>query len=260
MLFTERAQAVEARLPARTATHQPSTRSAAASTTCRLRLSSPLRGRRCSRRERCSRGSSSGWTCYDRRPRLPARQRTLRDDDRVEPRPAHAGGAAALRQAVRSSAAAARSRPRRRSRRRIDILSPSSTRASFGSAEERFWMLETIGEFALERLEARARNRAGPRRHAEARSPRRPQPGGASTATRRAGSRGSSSSTRTSGLRWTGKRPRSMTGSSVRLAASFAALGKPGRNCAKGSTTFVRHLPGTPHLPMPVARHSGVER
>ena len=84
------------------------------------------------------------------------------------------GRAASLPRGSQSSAAAARSRRRKRSAKRISTRSrPFSTRACFRRrtgrlGEERYWMLETIREFAAERLdESTEARRRSPACHAE---------------------------------------------------------------------------------------------
>ena len=90
-------------------------------------------------------------------------------DDRVVLRAARRRGARALRTARRVRAAAAPSRRRRRSSTQTSTrCNRSSIRASFRSrAGDRFWMLETIREYAAERLEEATGAEALKWRHAD---------------------------------------------------------------------------------------------
>ena len=88
------------------------------------------------------------------------RHMTLQGDDRLVVRPARRGRAGSCSRGSACSAAAARSRRRRPSATPTStplasLLDKSLLRRRTGRlGEERYWMLETIREFALERLEA----------------------------------------------------------------------------------------------------------
>ena len=81
-------------------------------------------------------------------------------DDRVVARPPRRRREAAVRAALRSSRAAARStRPRRSSSADVDTLQSLVDKSLVRRTGERFWMLETIREYARERLAASRRRR-----------------------------------------------------------------------------------------------------
>ena len=105
-------------------------------------------------RRRSSSGSSQRLDLFEGRKRCRGAPADAARDDRVEPRPARRTRSSACSRGWPCSPAAARSRRRRRS--------PTPTWTSLQSlvdkslvrhTDERFWMLETIREFALERLE-----------------------------------------------------------------------------------------------------------
>ena len=104
----------------------------------------------------------------ERRPRCGSAPADASRDDRVVARPPRRRREAAVRAAVglRRRLHARRGRRDRRGRRR-QRCSRSSTRASCGGPANAFWMLETIGEFARERLAASDDADAIGRRHAE---------------------------------------------------------------------------------------------
>ena len=105
--------------------------SAAASTTCPSRWSWRLRGCASSRPRRSSSACRQRLDLLEGRPRRRSPPADAPGDDRVELRPARRRRAAPVRAAWRSSAAAARSRPPRKSRTPISTRSSrSSTRAS----------------------------------------------------------------------------------------------------------------------------------
>ena len=136
----------------------------AGSTGCRSRSSSPRRGRGAPAAGAAATGSTSGCGC------LPAARGTWRSangpsgDDRLELRPALATRRPCSRDSPSSSAAAASTPPRPFATRKVARL--TSRRAGSlveksllrqrtdADGEPRFWMLETIREYALERLEA----------------------------------------------------------------------------------------------------------
>ena len=102
------------------------------------------------------------------RPRRRSPPADAAGDDRVELRPPLRRGAAALPPASPSSPAAARSRPPRRSATPTSTpCSRSSRRASSASPNERYWMLETIREYATGRLGESGEIGDLRRRHAE---------------------------------------------------------------------------------------------
>ena len=126
--------------------------SAPARRLCRSRSSSPPPGQRRSSPRRSSNASLSASTCCGR-PRRRSPPADAAGDDRVELRPA-------LHEEQRlfapspSSRAAARSRPPKRSPTPTSTpCSRSSRRASSRFTNERYWMLETIREYAGERLD-----------------------------------------------------------------------------------------------------------
>ena len=163
---SQRARAARARLRAGRAA---STSSAPGSTTCRWRSSSRRRGRRSSRRNSCSTRLGSGSTCSRRPRRRPAPADAARDDRMVV-------RAARLRRSSGSSLACPSSRggctleaAEAVCGADLDTLAvagrqePAPPRDSAG----RFWMLETIREFAAEQHRLTAEYDQVRRRHAE---------------------------------------------------------------------------------------------
>ena len=169
----------------------------------------------------------------------PRRRRAPADaarDDRVEPRPARRGRAAAVRAA-------------RRLRRRLDArrrraasatptstrCSRSSTRASSAPRERgRFFMLETIREFAAEQLDRERRRDGVRRRHAALPRSRRRRRG--ARARKRPGSSGSSSSRptcRTSAPRSPGSSS-TEPADALRIADALSASGSRAATSTRG--------------------------
>ena len=137
-------------------------------TRCRWRSSSQPRGRRRSRRRRSSTASRSALDLLSGGRDADPRQRTLRATIEWSHEPPARAGAAALRRASPCFAGGCDARSRRGGLRTPTSTSSSrsSRRASCAIRSERFWMLETIREYARERL---VRARRGERRRAAAR-------------------------------------------------------------------------------------------
>ena len=198
-----RARAVDPRLALDGGDERGSSRSARASTGCRWRSSSPPRASRSSPPRRSSTAWRAGWTCSaPARATRRARQQTLRGaigwsyDLLDEP------GAAAVRRArrVRRRLHARGRRGGLRAARRSTGSPRSSTRACVTRDGGRFGMLETVREYALERLEQSGELDDVRDRHARAFAERcRRRRGAAWTApTSRAGCSGSTPTTTTS--------------------------------------------------------------
>ena len=140
----------------------------AGSTTCRSRSSSPPRASASSRPSSCSSGSRSGSTCSRAAatPTRASRRCGRRSSGRTTCSTRTSSGSS---RGSPSSPAAARSRrPRRSATPTSTRSSRSSTRASSALREGgRFWMLETIREYAAERLEESGEADELRQRHAE---------------------------------------------------------------------------------------------